>query len=78
MASRYDMAGVLDKKAGCAAWKPDPCPFLPVFTEEADESTRVPGLFYSGPSLQHRGMLFCFIYKFRPRFGIIAREIARR
>jgi len=50
----------------------------PVVSEEADESTVMPGLFYSGPSLQHRGMLFCFIYKFRSRFGVIAREIAQR
>lgn len=50
----------------------------PVVSEEADESTLMPGLFYSGPSLQHRGMLFCFIYKFRSRFGVIAREIAER
>jgi putative flavoprotein involved in K+ transport len=50
----------------------------PIFSEEADESTRTPGLFYSGPSLQHRGMQFCFIYKYRSRFGIIARAIASR
>jgi len=56
------------------AWKNG----VPVFSEEADESTLTPGLFYSGPSLQHRGMLFCFIYKYRARFGIIAREIAGR
>jgi cation diffusion facilitator CzcD-associated flavoprotein CzcO len=51
---------------------------LPLISEEADESTLLPGLFYSGPSLSHRGMLFCFIYKFRARFGIIARTIAER
>ena len=51
---------------------------LPVFTEEADESTITPGLFYSGPALVHRNSLFCFIYKFRSRFGVIAREIANR
>jgi putative flavoprotein involved in K+ transport len=50
----------------------------PVFSEAADESTRFPGLFYSGPSLSHRGMSFCFIYKFRARFGVMAREIAER
>lgn len=48
------------------------------FTEEADESPLTSGLFYSGPQLQHRGTLFCFIYKFRARFGIVAREIADR
>lgn len=56
------------------AWKNN----QPVFSEKADESTITPGLFYSGPSLQHRGMLFCFIYKYRARFGIVAREIAER
>lgn len=51
---------------------------LPIFTEEADESSITPGLFYSGPSLVHRNALFCFIYKFRARFGVIAAEIAGR
>ena len=50
----------------------------PIFTEEADESTTTSGLFYSGPSLSHRDALFCFIYKFRARFGVIAAEIAKR
>jgi hypothetical protein len=51
---------------------------LPVFSEEADESTTTPGLFYCGPLLRHRGSLFCFIYKFRSRFGVVARAIVRR
>lgn len=51
---------------------------VPVFSEGADESLETPGLFYSGPALRHRGSLFCFIYKFRARFGIVAREIAER
>ncbi len=51
---------------------------LPIFTEEADESTLTTGLFYTGPSLVHRNSLFCFIYKFRSRFGVIAAEIATR
>ena len=50
----------------------------PVFSESCDESTSAPGLFYSGPELVHRGSMFCFIYKFRSRFGLIAREIATR
>lgn len=50
----------------------------PIFTEDSDESTLTPGLFYSGPSLVHRNALFCFIYKFRARFGVIAAEIANR
>lgn len=51
---------------------------LPVFSEEADESTITSGLFYTGPSLVHRNALFCFIYKFRARSGVIAAEIASR
>lgn len=49
----------------------------PQFTEE-DESTLHAGLYYSGPSLVQRQSKFCFIYKFRARFGVIARSIARR
>ena len=49
----------------------------PLFTEE-DESTLHPGLYYTGPSLVQRGSDFCFIYKFRARFGVIARSVARR
>ncbi len=49
-----------------------------VVTEEADESTRVPGLHLTGPMLAHRGASFCFIYKFRQRFGVVARAIGAR
>jgi putative flavoprotein involved in K+ transport len=47
-----------------------------VVTEEADESTVTPGLFLAGPALAHRGAIFCFIYKFRQRFAIVAGAIA--
>ena len=50
---------------------------LPIFTEE-DESTLYPGIYYSGPSLVHNNSKFCFIYKFRARFGVIARSVAKR
>jgi cation diffusion facilitator CzcD-associated flavoprotein CzcO len=50
---------------------------VPRFTED-DESTLNPGLYYSGPSLVHRDSKFCFIYKFRARFGVIARSIAKQ
>jgi putative flavoprotein involved in K+ transport len=49
-----------------------------VVTEGADESTVLPGLFLAGPSLAHRDAIFCFVYKFRQRFGVVAREIGRR
>jgi len=50
---------------------------VPQFTED-DESTLHPGLYYTGPSLVQRNSKFCFIYKFRARFGVIARSVARR
>jgi putative flavoprotein involved in K+ transport len=49
-----------------------------VVTEEADESTVVPGLYLAGPMLVHRGLSFCFIYKFRQRFAVVARGVAGR
>ncbi|MEM9247134.1 MAG: NAD(P)/FAD-dependent oxidoreductase [Pseudomonadota bacterium] len=43
-----------------------------------DESTAMPGLFLVGPEVSHQGHLFCFIYKFRQRFAVVARAIAAR
>lgn len=45
---------------------------------EADESTRTPGLFLVGPQVRHDRRIYCFIYKFRQRFGLVAEEIADR
>ena len=50
---------------------------IPKFSS-VDESTLHSGLYYSGPSLIHRDSKFCFIYKYRGRFGVIARSIAKR
>jgi putative flavoprotein involved in K+ transport len=47
-----------------------------VLTEEADESTVVPHLHLAGPALAHRSAIFCFVYKFRQRFAIVAGAIA--
>ena len=44
---------------------------------EFDESTKAPGLFLVGPSVRHGDLSFCFVYKFRQRFGIVADAIAR-
>ncbi len=46
--------------------------------EATDASTITPGLFLAGPALAHREAIFCFIYKFRQRFGIVARSIGAR
>ncbi|WP_251863532.1 NAD(P)/FAD-dependent oxidoreductase [Achromobacter sp. Marseille-Q4962] len=48
-----------------------------VVLTEADESTRTPGLFLAGPQVRHDQRIYCFIYKFRQRFGLIAQGIAQ-
>ncbi|MFN4260320.1 MAG: NAD(P)/FAD-dependent oxidoreductase [Gemmataceae bacterium] len=45
---------------------------------EQDEATVTPGLFLVGPQVRHDKVIFCFIYKFRQRFAIVARAIAER
>ncbi len=50
---------------------------LPMLTSQ-DESGAAPGLFLVGPEVSHNGHLFCFIYKFRQRFAVVARAIAGR
>ncbi len=44
----------------------------------ADESTVSPGLFLVGPHVRHEQIIFCFIYKFRQRFAVVAKAIAER
>ena len=43
---------------------------------ERDESTRVPGLFLCGAAVRHDNHIFCFIYKYRQRFAVVAKAIA--
>ena len=43
---------------------------------ERDESTVTPGMFLCGPSVRHDDHDFCFIYKYRQRFAIVAEAIA--
>jgi len=47
----------------------------PKLTDD-DQSTITPNLFLTGPQVKHDNALFCFIYKFRQRFAVIARKIA--
>ena len=54
---------------GCAAG-------APILTA-TDESTTTPGLFLVGSLVRHGDLSFCFVYKFRQRFGIVADTIAR-
>ncbi|MEM1446698.1 MAG: NAD(P)/FAD-dependent oxidoreductase [Planctomycetota bacterium] len=43
---------------------------------DRDESTIVPGLFLCGPGVRHGDQVFCFIYKYRQRFAVVAKAIA--
>lgn len=45
---------------------------------DRDESPTTPGLFLAGPGVQHDGQEFCFIYKFRERFPVVAETIGDR
>jgi putative flavoprotein involved in K+ transport len=49
----------------------------PILTSN-DESMITENLFLVGPHVQHDKTIFCFIYKFRQRFGIVANTIATR
>jgi len=48
---------------------------FPLLSED-DESTIVPGMFLCGPTVRHDSQVFCFIYKFRQRFAVVAKAIA--
>ncbi|MEM7078456.1 MAG: NAD(P)/FAD-dependent oxidoreductase [Pseudomonadota bacterium] len=41
-----------------------------------DESTLTPGLFLCGPAVRHDNQVFCFIYKYRQRFAVVAKAVA--
>ena len=43
---------------------------------EHDESTIVPGVFLCGPAVRHDNHVFCFIFKYRQRFAVVAKAIA--
>ncbi len=43
---------------------------------EHDESTAVPGIYLCGPAVRHDNHVFCFIYKYRQRFAVVAKSIA--
>lgn len=49
-----------------------------IVLNDIDESTRTPGLFLVGPQVRQDQRIYCFIYKFRQRFMLIARQIAQR
>ncbi len=43
-----------------------------------DQSTRTPGLYLTGPQVRHDQVIFCFVYKFRQRFAVVAQSIAQQ
>ncbi len=43
---------------------------------DTDESTITPGLFLCGPAVRQGKQSFCFIYKYRQRFAVVAKAIA--
>ncbi|MGG3574593.1 NAD(P)/FAD-dependent oxidoreductase [Bacillus gobiensis] len=55
-------------------WREDGLPHL----TENDESTIVSNLFLIGPSVRQQAVIFCFIYKFRQRFAVVAKEVITR
>ena len=55
-------------------WRDEAFPLL----TENDESTLTKGLFLIGPQVRQDKIIFCFIYKFRQRFAVVANQIARR
>ena len=65
----FNLADESDAAKGCLAG-------APMLTDD-DESTKVPGVFLVGPSVRHGELSFCFIYKFRQRFAIVANAICR-
>ena len=42
-----------------------------------DESTKIPGVFLVGPTVSQGHHSFCFVYKFRQRFAIVADAICQ-
>mmetsp|Transcript_29473 Transcript_29473/g.78293 ORF Transcript_29473/g.78293 Transcript_29473/m.78293 type:complete len:496 (+) Transcript_29473:121-1608(+) len=65
----FNLADESDEAKGCLAG-------APLLTAD-DESTKVPGVFLAGPTVRHGELSFCFIYKFRQRFAVVANAICR-
>lgn len=49
-----------------------------ILLTDTDESTICPNLFLAGPQVKHGEAIFCFIYKYRQRFGIIGEALSQR
>lgn len=71
----------------CTGFNPGPLKLWPELFEsvdgeiklsDVDESIRAKNVFVVGPDVRHQDAIFCYIYKFRQRFGVIVNEIAER
>lgn len=51
---------------------------LPLLNKETDEFHNQENMYLAGPSVRHDNHIFCFIYKFRQRFGVIAEDILNK
>jgi cation diffusion facilitator CzcD-associated flavoprotein CzcO len=63
----FEFADSSKSKKGCL----DGAPLL----TKNDESTKIPGVFLVGPTVSHGTLSFCFVYKFRQRFAVVANSI---
>ena len=50
----------------------------PKLVKESDEFIGQKNIYLAGPSVRHDDHIFCFIYKFRQRFGVIVEDIMRK
>ena len=50
----------------------------PKLIEQTDEFFGHENFYLAGPAVKHEDHIFCFIYKFRQRFGVIAENILRK
>ena len=48
---------------------------FPKLNEKTDEFFKKKNIYLTGPSVRHDEHIFCFIYKFRQRFGVIVEDI---
>lgn len=51
---------------------------FPLLNHETDEFYNQNDIYLAGPSVRHDSHIFCFIYKFRQRFGVIVEDILNK
>ncbi|MBJ3814711.1 thioredoxin reductase [Shimwellia pseudoproteus] len=73
LATGFQCGGGATQLSAFFEWNDDG---YPVLTDQ-DSSTLFPGLYLVGPHVRHAGNIYCFIYKFRQRFPVVAESITR-